>query len=165
MPEQGLTTPGLTTTGTNLIDTYKPSDGSNYRPTAVIADPNTNANLAGVTAAGALQVDGSAVTQPISGRLTAWNKTLVTASGATVVKNTAGTLAVIRNTCDTQLSVTVSVYDNVSGTSGTPVYTSAVIAPNGGEIYPPPGMTMSNGIVVNLSAALTGNQAILILWS
>jgi hypothetical protein len=45
----------LTVSGNNVV-----------RETMVIADPTAPGNLVGVTAGGALQVDGSAVTQPVS---------------------------------------------------------------------------------------------------
>lgn len=57
-------TPGLG----QLLDAVSVVVGGNtvVRETMVVADPTNPANYAGVTAAGALQVDGSAVTQPVS---------------------------------------------------------------------------------------------------
>lgn len=55
-----------------------------------LGDPTTSANLAGVTAGGALKVDGSAVTQPVSGTVTANAGTGTFTVSGTVTSN-AGT--------------------------------------------------------------------------
>src|SRR4029077_8973419 len=49
------------------IDTRTENTNGDHRQVMVIGDPATNANVANVTAAGAVQVDGSGVTQPVSG--------------------------------------------------------------------------------------------------
>jgi len=79
--------------GKNVLTT---TDGSsNNAPAAVIVDGTAAANKAAVTASSALKVDGSAVTQPVSGTVTATGTVAATQSGIWTVQpgNTANTTA------------------------------------------------------------------------
>ena len=59
--------------GTN-VDAYSVTGAGSqtaYRQAVVLGDPSTGANVATITGSNALKVDGSAVTQPVSGTVTA----------------------------------------------------------------------------------------------
>lgn len=78
------------------IDTRTENVNGDHRQVMVIGDPNTNANVANVTAAGGVQVDGSGVTQPVSaaslplptGASTAANQTTANTTLSTISTNT-----------------------------------------------------------------------------
>jgi len=63
------------TTGTDAqVDTRTVENGD-HRQVVAIGDPATGANVAAVSASGAVKVDGSTVTQPVSGTVTVSNPT------------------------------------------------------------------------------------------
>jgi hypothetical protein len=97
-----------------------------------------------------------------AGVILPWNYTIVTASGTTVVKNAAGTLAAIINLDAAEAQVaTIIAYDNATTNSGNIVANTATLA---NKIdWPPGGIAMANGIVIHCSSAPTSN-GILILW-
>lgn len=90
-----------------------------------IRDAAGNERGANVTAANALVVDGSAVTQPVSlaaGTTGGYSFNNITTATTTTVKSGAGTLhSIITNT--TAASATVTIYDNTAG-SGTKIGTT-----------------------------------------
>lgn len=89
MPTQA--TIAITPGSGQFLDAVSVVIGGNtvVRETMVIADPTSPTQLANVTPAGAIQVDGSAVTQPVSGTITAnqggapWSVTFPSAQAIT----------------------------------------------------------------------------------
>ena len=93
MSDQTVGVTNQTGSGTELVDVAQLTVAGQtvVRQRIVIADPSAAGEFAGVTAAGALQVDGSAVTQPVSG--TFWPATQPV-SGTVTVNAGTGTMAV-----------------------------------------------------------------------
>lgn len=104
-------TPG---TGKN-IDGFATA-GGNMRQTVVLGDPSTDANVVSVSAGGALKVDNSGVTQPVSGTVT------ITPSGTQAISATALPLPTGASTAAKQPAL------GTAGTASTDVLTVQGIA-------------------------------------
>lgn len=96
------------------------------RETIVLADPLTAGNYANVTSAGALQVDGSGVTQPISGT--------VTANVGTGTQPVSGTVAVSNFPATQPVSGSVTA-TQATGTNLHVVVDSAPTTPVTGTFF------------------------------
>lgn len=91
-----------------------------------------------------------------------WNYTLITTTGNTVVKASAGTLAAIVNLSPGgPQPITITGYDNATTNSGPLVANVTNLADK--LDWPPGGMAMTAGITINCSAA-PSTGGILILW-
>lgn len=147
-------------------------------PTKLVDSAGTN--VAAVSAAGAVKVDGSAVTQPVSGAVTissgtvtanqgtanataAWSfsdggsTTASVAAGTvvnTVIKNSAGRLCRVLVTTVGTGAVAVNIYDNATTTSGTIIGSFPITAPVG-SVYDF-SIPAANGITVGGSATAPG---------
>lgn len=123
MPTQA--TIAITPGSGQFLDAVSVVIGGNtvVRETMVIADPTSPTQLANVTPAGAIQVDGSGVTQPVSGTITA-NQTIGVAGFGKITDgtNTAAVKAasVAALATDPALVVTTSG----STTAGAPANTA-----------------------------------------
>lgn len=118
MPDsQVAITPG---SGAN-IDTRTEDINGDHRQVVTIGDPDAGARVAAVTAGGALRVDGSAATQPVSGTVTA--------------NAGSGTFAVSGPLTDAQLRATaVPVSGTVTITDGSGPVTVDGGAANGAAV-------------------------------
>lgn len=120
-----------------VVETNSP-DGLTQRQVVTIGDKSTALNVLGITAGGAAKVDGSAVTQPVSGTVTSNQGTANTPANSWSVEVTDGT--------------------NVLGTSAHPVRTD----PTGTTIQPVSGTVTSNIGTTNglaLDATVANPQA------
>lgn len=125
------------------------SGSSVHAQVVAIGDPATTANLAGITAGGALQVDGSATTQPVSGSVSASISagtvnvnaaTITSMPSVTVSAGTMSNLTVVAMNAGTVTSATI--------TAALPAGTNVI---GGLKIYDPGGNTAA---VVTASSAL-----------
>jgi hypothetical protein len=119
-----------------LLDAVQLVVGANtvVRETMVIADPSSPTQLAGVTVGGALMVDASATTQPISGSVSIAGTVAVTQSTSPWV--TADTHITKNLNQDGSGNVGVNIENTpaitVSGTVGVTQSTSPWVVSNGG---------------------------------
>ena len=110
------------------IDTWTEATNGRHRQAMVIADPSVTANVVFVTAANALKIDGSAVTQPISGSITVLNASIPVAQSGTWNIGTVTTLTSITN----PVAVTGTFFQATQPISATslPLPTGASTAAN-----------------------------------
>lgn len=134
-----------------LIGTYEVHQGSNIvnLVETVIADPSsgTGANVSG----GFLQV----VLQSCS-------YTNVTASGNTTIKSSSGKLYGIKNLSGSAQTVTITLYDDSSGTSGNQLTASLTLGAGQTILEPAGGTGFITGCVASLSGA--PDVGIQVLW-
>jgi hypothetical protein len=109
--------------------TWTVQPGNTVNTTPWLATISQGGNSAAVTAAGALKVDGSAVTQPISGTVTAnaGTGTFNIQSNASVNVNEIGGTAVVADPCQANTKSYVSINQTVktkliSGTASKKIY-------------------------------------------
>lgn len=134
-------------------------------------------SVQGVASMTALKVDGSGVTQPVSGTVTA-NPAAVTTGGASpysyisagtsnqdsqVAKNGAGQLYALYLTNINAAVRYVKIYDKATGptSSDTPVLRLAVpgnAAGAGGAVPIPPGCVFANGISIRITTGSADND-------
>ena len=151
MPTQATIaiTPGLG----QLLDAVSLLNGASQlvvRETMVIADPSNLTQLAGVTAAGALQVDGSATVQPVSGTITANQGTTpwIVAGGGTAGSAAAGVITVqgIASMTPLLVTATFSAPQHVIIDSGTVTAVTSITNP----------VTVAQATAGNLNATVVG---------
>jgi len=91
-----------------------------------------------------------------------WNYTVISTTGNTVVKSSPGTLAAIINLDPSGVqAITITAYDNATTNSGN-IVANVNDLPNRVD-WPPGGIAMTNGIVINCSD-VPSTGGILVLW-
>jgi hypothetical protein len=116
-----------------MVDTSQitTSEGTVQRQRVAIGDSNTAENFANVTGAGALQVDGSGVTQPVSGIVVAQGPvqtgntpsfaTVGVSSSLVLAANSSRTSAILTNTSTATIYLSFGANAAVVG-SGIPLF-------------------------------------------
>jgi hypothetical protein len=127
----------------------------------VMEDATTRGQRATVTAANAVKVDGSAVTQPVSGTVTANQGTAAAGSGAwpVTVTDTANTVVKPGDSANNAIRVNV-----VAGSSGGTSQTDQATFVAGSTAFTPVGGVFNDGLTAltsgqNATVRLTNNRA------
>jgi hypothetical protein len=146
---------------TRTFDVQTYNAGANFAPNQVICDPTTENQCASVSNGGALKVDGSAATQPVSAASLPLPTGAATSTLQTTINTTLGTPFQAGGSIgNTSFASTQSGAWNVGGAAGSPVTMQNAVTANGNGST----LTVTNYetalVNVNCSVACSGGTTI-----